>query len=227
MLSDLLMQAVMAAVMVFGLWLLYLGLEKWRVLLASIFWPRTAAHLHDKHVDVVEVKSVHQGGAINRTRNMSVQQGAFYTTIIKKEYVPVIELRYRVGSKDYKTANSAHYNQRLFRINKDVAQALIDRYTFDSIITVPYNPKRPEEIFLGAAHFPFIRACIQSLAGLAISMGGVAITAEFLLGLFGIPEPLINGRSAFIYLVMLLACAYLLLSSITAWLGSNRHDHLD
>jgi hypothetical protein len=205
MFEDLLTALLIAAIGFFGAWNLYRALDKWRVLLSSRWWACIPATVRD--ADIYN-QTLERRASTNDTRYAREADSLFTRKRVRQQFQLRLTAAWSFGGKDYSADNKAHYNHHPVFFHHDNAKDLLTKVKENSTIPIRCNPARPEEYFLGPAHFPLAWAMVQTLFGWFFA-NALAVTLEWVCGLAGIPEPLLAGRNILIYGIPAAAVFYL------------------
>lgn len=209
MLENILVNLVVLTFAAGGLWLWGLGLNSLRVLLLSPFWPRLDVQAHGR-VEVsrskryIENTRDYRPSGDERISHQALGGGE----VTRSSYQPILSLRYQWQGKNYQSDNRAFWNHRSgytrSEAEKYVAQAR------KTPISVRINPARPQEVFLGPSHFPWVFTPLWLLIGGLVATGGVGSLLDDLASALKLTLPRIADRSIFIVVVPVLSIIWLL-----------------
>lgn len=212
--EDFLVNLVVLGFAAGGLWMLYLGLNSWKMLLLSPFWPRVTASVKGRVETQVKQRQVSSdytpSGGDEVTRD-----GWGDTKVTSRSYTPVLTLKYTWRGRLLQGDNRDFWNHRGSYTGAEADACVAKACTRP--LTIRVNPARPEEIFLGPGHFPWILSVLWVLIGGPVATGGIGSLLRDLAKWVHYQEPLILGdRSVFILVVPILSllwlCAETLLS---------------
>jgi hypothetical protein len=200
MLETILVNLVVLAFALGGLALWWMGINALRVLLLSNFWPRLEVQAQGR-VEVTQSKRYIENTRDYRpTSSESVSHQALGGgEVTSRSYQPVLNLRYQWRGQSYQTDNRDFWNHRSGYTQAE-AQQLVDQARKKPLV-VRLNPARPQEVFLGAGHFPWVFTPVFLLVGGLMATGAVGSLLDDLAELFKLSLPLIGDRTPFILVV--------------------------
>lgn len=198
----------------FGFWMLKRGLDKLRVALGALLWPKaplqhvSVSTRHHESSTLAE-DTVH---GPERAYYSSVDNGPFYTKVTRSEFYPQLWYAFEVEGKLLRFANADPWNAGGYS-GSDVALVRDTHQKWAaSGPRVAYDPKQPSRHFLGLAQFPVTWTLIELVVGWFCATG-IAIFLSDMLLLAGQAEPTFGEarRSVFILIPPAVAALYLLL----------------
>lgn len=205
--EDFLVNLVVLGFAAGGLWLLYLGLNAWKVLLLSSLWPQVTARVRGRVETRVQQRQV-RSDYIPSGEDEVTRDGWGDTKVTSRSHTPVLNLTYTWRGRPLQGDNRAFWNHRGGYTSGE-ARACVEK-ACTSPLTIRLNPARPQEIFLGAAHFPWIVSVLWILIGGPVATGGIGSLLRDLAKWAHYQEPLILGdRSSFILAVPILSLLWL------------------
>jgi hypothetical protein len=200
MLETILVNLVVLAFALGGLALWWMGLNALRVLLFSPFWPRVEAQVRGR----VEVS--HSKRYIENTNDYRPSAGDSLShqafgggEVTSRTYSPVLTLHYQYRGHTYQADNSDFWNHRSGYTEAEARACVTEAPK--KPWTIRINPARPQEVFLGAGHFPWVFTPVFLLVGGLMATGAVGALLDDLAELFKLSLPLIGDRTPFILVV--------------------------
>lgn len=195
-----------------GLALLVPAAGALRVYVCAGAWPEARAEVLDARVEVTRHQRwVGQASAQERASYEVTRDGARGETLRWSSSWPRVTFRYRVGERELVGSNAAHHAHRA-GYTPDDAAAQVERWRRDGL-SVRFDPRRPETVFLGREHFPLLSTLALTLAGTGLSLGLAAAASQ--VGRWVNLEPLRVGTVEWPALAVLVALpAYLLLARL-------------
>lgn len=208
LIEDLFVNLIVLVFAGVGLSMYWPALNAVRVLLFCNFWPRIDAQVTGK------VKQETQRLYLNSMAEFRPGPASEWRphvggggTEVRSYFNPFLKLSYHWQGKAYQADNQKFWNHHS-NYTREEAQAVASE-TPKKNLTIRLNPNRPQDIYLGAQHFPWITAPLFFLTGGLLSTGAIGAFLNAKTDLLLLQLPLIANRSPWLFFVPVLSVAYL------------------
>lgn len=191
------------------------GLNAVRVLLLCLFWPRIQTSSVRGKLEVDSSKKyIPDAGEYHGSPDSEINHETFGRggTVTTRSYRPVLNLSYTWQNHQYQADNQDFWNHRSGYTQQE-AKNFIAQITRQPL-TIRVNPVRPQELFLGARHFPWVLGPIFLIVGGLVLTGATGALVDDFFELIGVNLPLIADRSLAILVVPVGSLGFLVLEAL-------------